>query len=226
MTFKAIAYDLDDTLIDTSGVLVPIASRAAYDAMSALGLRASFEDFENGRRLGALSMSHQKIFHKLADQYGQPATPEMVQAGIQAFYSPPLPAQLHLLPGALENLKLLSPRCPLFLVTSGIVETQKEKAKRAQLSSYFQGLYFLNSLAKERKRVAFADILARLKIQPPELLVIGNRLSQEIRDGKELGCTTCYFKYGEHVGEVPQDQLEVADFEILNHKDFVSTCRL
>lgn len=226
MKFKALAFDLDDTLIDTTGLLVPMASRTAYERMTKKGIQTSFEIFEEERRIGALSLSHRQIFRVIAEKYGAPFSEEQVQVGIEAFYNPPLPEKLDLLPGAFENLEKLKSRYDLYLVTSGALPTQKEKVKRAGIEKYFRGLYFLDSFKKERKQRAFQEILDTQKIQPTELLVIGNRLSQEIRDGKIVGGVTCYFKYGEHVGEVEQDHFEKPDITVVSHKELISACQL
>jgi len=227
MLFKAIAIDLDDTLIDTSGFIVPLASRAAFDAMTKWGLQDNFLAFEQFRKIGALSMSHQMIFRKIAENMGPKENLDSsAQAGIQAFYHPPLPDSLPLLPGAVENLEILKKKYPLFLVTSGAPEAQKEKLQKSGLQNYFTELFFMNSFTKERKKIAFEKIIAQLKIQPHELLSFGNRLSQEIRDAKQLGARTCYFKYGEHLGEQPQDQFEIPDFSIDHQNELIPTCQL
>jgi len=226
MKFKAIAFDLDDTLIDTTGLLVPMASRTAFDRMTEKGIKTTFEVFEEERRIGALSMSHRQIFRTIAEKYGAPFTEEQAQVGIDAFYNPPLPDKLDLLPGALENLEALKSRYDLHLVTSGALPTQKEKVRRAGIEKYFRNMYFLDSFKKERKQIAFQKILETQKINPTELLVIGNRLSQEIRDGKIVGGITCYFKYGEHVGEVEQDHFERPDITVLEHKELIQACQL
>ena len=227
MSFKAIAIDLDDTLIDTSGIIVPLASRAAFEAMLKLGLEDNFLAFEQFRKIGALSMSHQLIFRKLAETMGPKENIEASsQAGIQAFYNPVLPSSLALLPGALENLITLKKKYSLFLVTSGAPEAQKDKVKKSGAEKYFDELFFMNSFKKERKKGAFQKIIQNLKIQPHELLSFGNRLSQEIRDAKELGARTCYFKYGEHLGEQPQDNFEIPDFAIDHHNELIPTCQL
>ena len=84
----------------------------------------------------------------------------------------------------------------------------------------------MDGMKKERKRQAFSEIIEALKINPSELLSIGNRLSQEIRDAKELGATTCYFKFGEHIGESPKSHLENPDFTIEKHSELIATCHL
>lgn len=223
---KAIAFDLDDTLIDTSNLLVPIASHAAFNAMIPFGLKCNFEEFDRERRIGALSMSHQKIFKVIADKFSPQSTDELANAGIEAFYNPPIPEKLDLLDGALENLTLLSKKYPLFLITSGSVPTQKRKIQATNAGSFFQKIYTLDGFKKERKRLAFQDILKNLSLKPAELISIGNRLSQEIHDAKELDCMTCYFKYGEHVGEVARNDFEIPDFTVYNHQELISTCQL
>jgi putative hydrolase of the HAD superfamily len=223
---KALALDLDDTLIDTSQILVPLASQAAYQAMLSLGLKINFEDFDSERRLGALSMSHQKIFKVIAEKFSKKSIDEMAEAGIKAFYNPPIPSELALLEGAQENLNVLFKKYPLFLITSGSVPTQQRKIKATGAGTFFQKIYTLDGFKKERKRLAFQDILLNLSLKPEELLSIGNRLSQEIHDAKELGCLTCYFKYGEHVGEKARNDFEIPDFTVGHHRELIAVCRL
>lgn len=227
MTFKALAFDLDDTLIDTSGLLVPLASRAAYVAMTNKGLKMSYEIFDQQRKEKAIRMTHKQIFFEIAESQGDNSlVADMAEAGIHTFYHPPLPPSLPLLAGAAENLRFLKDRYTLFLVTSGAISTQKEKVKRAGLESHFQSCIFVDGFKKERKRDAFLEILRQTGCKAHELLSIGNRLSQEIHDAKEVGAKTCYFEYGEHVGEQPRNQFEIPDFKIHTHHELVSACRL
>lgn len=223
---KAIAFDLDDTLIDTSHLLVPLASNSAFQAMTQFGLQANFEEFEQERKLGALSMSHQKIFKVIAEKFCKSPSEKLIDAGIQAFYNPPIPNEIPLLDGARQNLFVLEKKYSLFLVTSGSIPTQKKKIKSTGIGNLFQKIYTLDGFKKERKRLAFQDILKNLSLKPTELLSIGNRLSQEIHDAKELNCQTCYFKYGEHVGETARNSFEIPDYTVEYHKELIATCRL
>lgn len=223
---KAIAFDMDDTLVDTSQVLVPMASRAAYKAMIEKGLQIEFEVFDSERKRGALSMSHQKIFKVIAEKYSSKPTDEMANAGVQAFYNPPIPEKLGLLEGAWENLNILKKKYQLFIVTAGSIPTQKKKIEATGMANYFKKIYTIDGLKGARKRSAFQDILQNYGLDPNELISIGNRLSQEIHDAKELGCMTCYFKYGEHVGEATRNQFEIPDFTVESHQELITTCRL
>lgn len=223
---KAIAFDLDDTLIDTTHLLVPAASRAAYEAMRAQGLNCDFESFENERRVGALSMKHEKIFQLIARKYNGENSSKLGAVGSHEFYNPPVPETLPLLDGALENLQKLSQNYTLFLVTSGHVQTQSKKVKATRTEDFFQKVYTINGAAQQRKSLAFHDILSGLRIAPTELLSIGNRLSQEIHDAKEIGAKTCYFRFGEHVGEQPRNAFEIPDYTVESHWELIQTCHL
>lgn len=223
---RCIAIDLDDTLIDTSGLLVPAASRQACQAMKDLGLHCELNECMDWRKKLATEMSHREIFLEIAKKYNKDNIQALAAAGIERFYNPEIPGNLPLLPGAMENLEKLSAKYSLFLVTSGSQMTQQKKIIASGISSFFKKIYTLDGFKGEKKRLAFEDIIKSEKIQPEQLLSVGNRLYEEIRQAKQLGCQTCYFKYGEHVGEafiVPEDH---PDFTVLHHKELIPTCRL
>jgi putative hydrolase of the HAD superfamily len=227
MKLKALAFDLDDTLIDTSGLLVPLASRAAFEAMQKIGLNINFETFDQIRKIKALSLNHRQIFADIAKDFGsQKSEVALTQAGIEAFYNPVLPPHLPLLPGAEETLHFLKKNHRLFLVTSGAISSQKEKVQRAGLSELFEKCFFVDGFNKGRKKEAFLEIITLATCAPEELMAIGNRLSQEIHDAKEIGAITCYFEYGEHVGEKARNSFEIPDYTIRSHADLVRVCQL
>ncbi|MFN9068349.1 MAG: HAD family hydrolase, partial [Bdellovibrionales bacterium] len=126
----------------------------------------------------------------------------------------------------LESIDYLKNKYRLFLVTSGSIPTQKEKVQRTGLSPIFEKCYFVDGFNKGRKREAFLEIIQLTSCAPQELLAIGNRLSQEIHDAKEVGSMTCYFEYGEHVGEKARNSFEIPDFTIRSHTDLVRVCQL
>lgn len=226
MIYKSLAFDLDDTLLDTTGLLIPNASRVACQAMIDRGLKLSLSDAMDLRHKMATSMSHTDIFTFIADQYGNSNKGNMVHAAIEAFYNPPVPANLPLMKGALENLQKLQSRYNLYLVTMGTQKAQTEKIEALRIRHFFKKCYILNGFIGEKKDLAFREIISNESHKPQELLSIGNRLSSEIRDAKKLGGTTCYFEYGEHAGEKPQQAEDVPDFTIRAHQDLISVCGL
>lgn len=224
---RAIAIDLDDTLLDTSGLLVPAASRNACHEMIRLGLQCSLEECLQAREELALHHSHREIFPLIAKKYHAPDQAAAAQAGIFQFYHHPnLPARLPLMEGADEVLTTLAGRYRLYLVTAGIPEAQMRKIQAAGLHERFVEIFTVDNFKGARKKAAFESILVRENLHPSQLLSIGNRLREEIRQAKECGAQTCYFEYGEHVGEIAQKPEDKPDFIIRHWKDFIPTCRL
>ncbi|QLY25072.1 HAD hydrolase-like protein [Bdellovibrio sp. KM01] len=223
---KSIAFDLDDTLVDTSGLLVPMASQRACEAMIAAGVCISLEECMRIREELAANLSHTEIFTKIANQYGTNTPGKAVHDALEMFYNPEVPPVLPLLAGATENLLHLKEQYNLYLVTMGSYEAQVRKIQALGVEKFFKKIYILNGFIGEKKESAFQDILAREGHSPDELISIGNRLSSEIRDGKRVGARTCYFAHGEHIGEQPVFPEDHPDFTITQHKDLITVCGL
>ncbi len=225
-SIKCIAFDLDDTLVDTSQLLVPFAARQACEAMIKNGVQGDIDTCLAWRASKAAELTHQEIFQGFIDKYGSTTPNIALQAALKAFYNPEVPERLPLMDGAEDNLRQLSQRYALFLVTSGEPAAQERKIKAAGIERFFKKIYLVNNFKKEEKKDAFLDILKNENIQPEELLSIGNRLSQEIRHAKLCGAKTCYFCHGEHVGEQPTQREDYPDFTIYKHSEFRRACGL
>lgn len=223
---KCIAFDLDDTLVDTSQLLVPMAARRACEEMIRHGVNMDIDTCLAWRTSQAADLSHQEIFQKLITKYGSSTPNVALQEAMKAFYNPEVPAKLPLLEGAQANLKKLAEKYVLFLVTSGEPEAQMKKIKALGIESSFRKIYLVNNFKNETKKEAFLEIIKNETIQPTELLSVGNRLSQEIRQAKICGALTCYFCHGEHIGEQPAQREDYPDFTIYKHGELIKTCGL
>lgn len=224
--YKVLVFDLDDTLLDTSGLIIPKAVENACKAMREHGLQASMPEALKMRAELAVGMSHPKIFARMCDHFGCHDKEGAVKAAVQEFYNPSIPAQLPLLDGGLENLEKLKSKYTLYLVTVGAIETQQRKVAATGIGKYFKKVFIYDSVSGNKKDQAFREIIQTEKIQPQELLSIGNRLSSEIRHAKRCGCDTCYFAFGEHVGEKPEVPEDHPDYTIEFHKDLIRACSL
>lgn len=170
MDIKVIVFDLDDTLLDTTKLLIPIAK----------------------------SNKFLEVINK------------------------PLP----LIEGALENLQYLSKKYQLCLLTMGNPEIQKKKIKSLEIEQYFQQVLFADSEKKETKNKYFHKLVKDYSINDRQFLSVGNRRSVDIRQAKLAGGMTCLYKYGEHEGEEPMQDEDIADFEIQHHNQLIATCKL
>ena len=104
---KAIAFDLDDTLLDTSGLLAPQFALATFEFMIKKGLKMSVEECEILRKEMVKSVSHREVFETLARNFGTDETRAALPEIIKHFYDPTLPDHLPLMPGARENIDYL-----------------------------------------------------------------------------------------------------------------------
>jgi len=224
--YKSLVFDLDDTLLDTSHLLVPMASRNACEAMIQAGLHCELQECMRLRQSMAAELSHSEIFSQIVDKFGADDKDKALKNALEKFYRPYIPGALPLMPGALENLKNLAKNYRLFLVTMGDLETQNKKIKALDIEKFFARIFILDSFAGEKKEKAFRLILQQENLSPAELLSIGNRLSSEIRDAKRCGSDTCYFAFGEHFGERVQFPEDRPDFTITHHQELINTCGL
>lgn len=224
---KAIAFDLDDTLLDTSGLLVPQASEESFRILIEAGLRLNLEQCESKRIELIKKISHKDVFEKLADEFGDQNTKKVVAHAVQVFYEPKIPAKLPLLPGAQKNLDYLKNKYKLYLVTAGFEQAQINKAKALHVFDLFEKMFVVNSLIKQRKKNIFLEIIEKNNIKPSELLCIGNSLSSEIHDALQIGAIACYFEFGENRGSL-EDKLSSLKphFHITSHDELISECQL
>lgn len=222
---KAIAFDLDDTLLDTTNLIVPKAATNACLQLINAGLTLSLDKCMKLREELAKSMSHKEIFPHIAHQFGIESE-IAIQSAIDCFYKPEIPENLIPFPDALRNILRLKSKYAIYLVTSGDFSTQTKKINSMKITDIFKKVFIVDSLRNQKKSNAFIEIIENERITPIELLSFGNRLSSEIRDAKKIGATTCYFAYGEHFGETPQMPEDHPDYTIFEHKDFISTCKL
>lgn len=223
---RAIAFDLDDTLLDTSGILVPEATRHSFQILIDNGLILTPEQCEQQRLQLIRSVSHKDVFAILAKKFGSEKTESVVPAAIRAFYEPQLPDSLPLLPGARENIDYLKSKYLLFVVTAGSEKTQQNKAKALGIHKDFQKIYVINSLLKERKQNAFMDIINSSQIKSDQLLCIGNSLTSEIADALKIGAKACFFEFGEDRGSISQILSQQPDYHIHHHHELIAACRL
>jgi FMN phosphatase YigB (HAD superfamily) len=170
MSIKLIIFDLDDTILDTTRLLIPISE-----------------------------------------------TPQFF-----ARIKQPLP----LMDGALDNIKYLSSKYHLVLLTHGDPTVQKQKVASTGISPFFKQIYISNVRAGETKADFFQKIAAEFNLSPSQMFSIGNRRSTDIRLAKQVGAQTCLFMYGEHATEIPENELDIPDFQIHHHKELIGVCKL
>lgn len=246
--FEHIIFDLDDTLLDTSGALIPAAARRAVEAM----LRASSEAMlrassEATLRISSATPDHERDVQVLlqrrseilradprADVWLQLAhgNDEVADVGRRAFFAHPIEAMpgeaLRPTPGAIEILHWTRERATLHLVTSGDQPTQEKKIARLGIAHFFESIEFVDPKHAygRTKNQAFKKTLERFSaVAPASFVSVGNRVDTDLGEAKILGCKTVWIRYGEHANLTPQRPEEIPDFEVGSLTDLLSIWR-
>lgn len=226
---EQLVFDLDDTLLDTYGLLVPQASRDACAAMIKAGLKTDLATCLRAReelgRSGGRGDTYAEIVTKFGVNAGVDPT-VVAELGSDAFYNRRVTGDLSLFDGAREMLLSLKNRYGLHLVTAGQEKTQFSKVDALKIADVFESIHVIDYRTGRRKGDAFAAIQRRTKLPALAHLSIGNRLDSDIADAKRLGWKTCWVRYGEHADDTPQNEFELADFAIDRIGELTSKCRL
>jgi putative hydrolase of the HAD superfamily len=227
--FKQIAFDLDDTLLDTTHLLIPKAARESCLAMIEAGLLGNLEICIKTREEFAQSPKRLDIFDSLVERFGvRPgADPQSVSnIGRKAFYHRDVDLGISLFSGAREALEKLRGHYQLHLVTAGHRPTQEAKIRILKIGEFFSSIYLIDPAKSEVKGQAFSTILKKSGDSPNQHLSIGNRLDTDIGEAKRLGWRTCWVQHGEHASFAPINDFEKPDYTIHSIKDLIATCQL
>ncbi|MDN3508512.1 MAG: HAD family hydrolase [Candidatus Neptunochlamydia sp.] len=194
-----IIFDLDDTLIDTSGSILPDVLKNALIAMEGVGLSmASFNrSYDELLRLNTFHVSSGEAIREFLEINKAPA--QCLDVALKAVYESPIFNEpIQPVEDAIEVLEELSVSHPLVLVTKGKEKIQREKMKRAGISTqFFTKLYFCTD--GDKKKI-YQKVSEEMGISPLNALVCGDRISIDLTPAKELGYKTVQLKWGRGLG--------------------------
>lgn len=227
--YRCIVFDLDDTLLDTNGRLVPAAAREACAAMVEAGLVAGPEECFVERARFISENPRGNVYRHLVDTFGVRAgssADRVIDAGFRAFHQRDVGDDAAMFEGAQAALERLSLRYALYLVTSGDERTQRQKVSVLGIERFFKGVFFVDPSRGQSKLHAFGEILRREGGHPRSFLSVGNRVDTDIAMAKEIGWDTCWVRTGEYAHMLPRTPLEKPDYEIPRIGDLGAACRL
>jgi putative hydrolase of the HAD superfamily len=190
-----IIFDLDDTLIDTSGCITHFKLEDALLAMVREGLAIS--DFSEAldllRRLDSTSDSARSAIAEFVEILG--AEQRFFDIGVKEVYEN-ISFELPIFPleGAIELLVDLGGQHQLALVTIGKQALQMDKLKKAGIDSR---IFSKIVVTEERnKKPHYQMIMDELGYAPTEVLVCGDRIPLDLIPARELGFKTVKMQWG------------------------------
>lgn len=107
------------------------------------------------------------------------------------------PDARRLIYGARQILELAIAKNYTLYLVSQRENGREEILNREDIGKYFEKTFFV---AKKDKKT-FQNILNKCSLYPHEVIVVGDRLSAEIRTGNLLGCKTIWIKKGKFARE-------------------------
>ena len=198
---RAIALDMDQTIIDFSG------SRAA--ALDAVVARANAEGYRVDRtaflsrhkqltdeedwtyvKTGAWRPSVER-FRILCKEFGMPY--DGYAEAVTEFYNESRFAALKQYPETPEALTWLKGRYPLFLVTNGPPAPQNREIQVTNVAPYFQRTFVCeeHGLRKPDPRM-FELVRAAAGVAPSEMMMVGDFWEADIDTPRKLGWSTVW----------------------------------
>ena len=190
-----IIFDLDDTLIDTSGCVTPYKMRECLKRLVKEGLR--IPDF-NRAYADLLAMnakmprSKDSLVQFISKMGGDPA---LIEPAMEEMTTP-LPPQFAIptTPNAKEILKILKSSHTLALVTGGHPPFQLEKLEKAGIDRTFFSKIAIPE--DSIKKPFYEGLIKEFSIPTAQVLVCGDRIAMDLVPAYELGLTTVHMRWG------------------------------
>ncbi|MBX9744525.1 MAG: HAD hydrolase-like protein [Chlamydiales bacterium] len=211
-----IIFDLDDTLIDTTGSVIPFKMKLCLERLVELGLKvSSFERaYQELMAINAVSLRSfdaikQFINLKEGDlSWTEQISPLMVSPLPDDFVIPTTP-------GANEVLFDLQKGHHLALVTGGNPSFQREKLEKAGIEPSF----FSNILIPEDciKRPSY-EVLCNQFLNA-QVVVCGDRVAMDLVPGYELGCMTVHMRWGRGLVSQAESWIDYSISDLRELKD-------
>lgn len=218
--FKAILFDLDNTLINFLEFKIETA-KAAAKAMVANGLPAS-EVEAYGKIFSVYDqkgIEYQKTFSDVVRIYNLEVNlaERIQQAAILAYLQKKFEV-LRTYPIVKPTLGTLKEEYKLGIVTDAPRNKAWQRLIIAGISDYFDTVVTLDDTkAFKPSPGGFNLALKALSIAPSECLFVGDNPERDIRGAQELGMKTCLAKYGWNKKKTDVK----ADYEISRFEDLL-----
>ncbi|MCH8814960.1 MAG: HAD family hydrolase [Chloroflexi bacterium] len=194
MTVRAVFFDLDDTLCDTTGTRTERAERCLAR------LRLDHPDVDP-------EMFVERVLEPTAAPRGIRGVPQVVDelglanspAGRQAirmWFFVDAYDLLHTLPGVRETLPAMSDRYSLSVVTNGDDDIQRGKFRHLALAEHISHLVISANVGYEKPdpRI-FEHALELVGVPASEALVVGDRLETDVVGAKAAGISSVWFDH-------------------------------
>jgi FMN phosphatase YigB (HAD superfamily) len=205
-----IVFDLDDTLIDTFGLLITPLERRTAKAMIEAGIAV--------RDATTLACALLQCRRETPDDVRLGLKRSGIECSRAAFARRKKILEdvsldhLVLSPEVEHLLRSLYNHFELYLLTSGSAEFQAAKIDKLEIRRYFRDIVVVAAGTYDVKARALQSLAADRGLAHDRVLVVGNRLDQEIAAANSLGMPTVWIRQGEGSAMLPIKGRREPDF--------------
>jgi putative hydrolase of the HAD superfamily len=196
MRYRAILFDVDDTLLDFQTGNHNAVNRLMdeldyrdphrYEQYEAINLKC-WEELE----AGLLTQNQLKVarFVRFFDRYPVVGDPKWAAERFVEL----LGQQSILLPNALEVVEQIAARLPVAVVTNGITAIQRSRMALSPLKDYLTEMVISEAVGISKPRPGIFKIaLDRLGVKPRDALMVGDGVNSDIRGANNAGIDACW----------------------------------
>ena len=194
--FTTIVFDADDTLWHNEHLYTNIQARfgqllSQYHSLEWIHERLYATEMGNLERFGygikAFTLSMIETAIELTE--GRISGKD-IQSVVE-MAKEMLAAKVEPLPHVEATLTALTPRFPLMVITKGDLLDQETKVARSGLGHFFSQV----EVVSHKTPVYYARVFGKFKLDPAEILMIGNSMKSDILPILELGGRAVYIPY-------------------------------
>jgi len=186
---KAVFFDIDDTLYDTSG-FAALARRAAINVMIDAGLPLESDEAYKLLReiIKEKGSNYDKHFNVLTKRVFGEEKPRLIALGMITYHNVKF-ALLRLFPETMSTLIYLkSQGYHLGVISNGITIKQWEKLIRLGLHHFFDEIITSEEAGAEKPdEIIFKQALDRMGCKAGNSIMIGNKFSEDIKGALNVG---------------------------------------
>jgi len=198
MRFRAILMDNDGTLMDFKAgeanaigeVLkkLNISDPCGPEVYSRINEQC-WKDFE--KKLITQPQLRIRRFKELLEYYRCTGSPQ--EAAV--WYEEALAGQSILLPGALETVRAISEKLPVWILTNGIAHIQHRRIEVSPIFPYLSGVLISSEVGAPKPAPdMYLKALQMLGgMRPEEVLMIGDSLTSDIAGAVNVGIPACWY---------------------------------
>ncbi len=213
---KAVFFDVDDTLYDSSKQ-VGEARRNAIKAMIEAGLQVDEDDAADKLKKisKALGSNYPQLFDELLKEFGYGSNPRIIAAGVIAYHRTKIAYLVPFYDTIPSLLELRDRGFKLGIITDGIAVKQWEKLIRLGLQHFFHSVVISGSIGCEKPDpILFETAIKRIGCDPGECMMVGDRIDKDIKGANALNMITVQIMKGKYMALKPRDESDKPDYVV------------